>query len=270
MSDKKQDKSQCWCFTLNNWTIEEYEKILAFPCDYIIVGKEVGAEGTPHLQGYIRKQSQIRFNALKKLMPRAHIEIARLSPENNIQYCSKDKNYVEIGQRPVGQGKRTDIEIVRDVLKATGRISKVVEIAVNLQQIKTAETIIKYIEPKRDFKPNVIWIYGASGLGKTRRALDLFPDAYRKSNSTGQWWDGYDAHPDVVIDDVKNEDQKYYLTLLELLDRYECRIQVKGGTRQFLAKNIVLTSLWHPDRLFGAFDEAVEIKRRIDEIIHLE
>lgn len=264
------DKSQCWCFTLNNWSQDEYEKIIAFSCDYMIVGKEVGECGTPHLQGYIRKKTQIRFNALKKLMPRAAIFVAKGTPEQNVKYCSKDNDFIEIGERPVGQGKRTDIDVVRDTIKTTGRISAVVEIATNLQQIKMAEIMIKYIEPKRDFKPNVIWIYGASGTGKSRRALELFPNAFRKSNSTSQWWDGYDAHQDVIIDDVKNEDQKYYLTLLELLDRYECRIQVKGGTRQFLAKNIVLTSLWHPDRLFGAFDDAVEIKRRIDQIIKLE
>lgn len=264
------DKSQCWCFTLNNWSEEQYEKIIAFPCDYMIVGKEVGEEGTPHLQGYIRKKTQIRFNSLKKMMPQAHFEIAKGTPEQNIKYCSKEGDFVEIGERPVGQGKRTDIELVRDTIKTTGKIASVVEIATNLQQIKMAEIMIKYIEPKRDYKPNVIWLYGASGLGKTRKALEMFPNAFRKSNSTGLWWDGYDAHQDVIIDDVKNEDQKYYLTLLELLDRYECRIQVKGGTRQFLARNIVLTSLWHPGRLFGAFDDAVEIERRIDQIIKLE
>lgn len=43
-----------WCFTLNNYSDEEYEALLAKYEDqasqirYIVIGKEVGANGTPH------------------------------------------------------------------------------------------------------------------------------------------------------------------------------------------------------------------------------
>lgn len=268
--DKIPDKSVAWCFTINNWTQLEYDAIIKYNFDYLIIGKEVGENGTPHLQGYCRKNTQVRFKALVKLMPRAHIECARGDADDNIKYCSKDGDFEEIGERPKGQGKRTDLDLVKETIKKTGKIRDVVDIATNLQQIKIAEMIIKYIEPKRDWKPNVIWIYGKSGTGKSRRAYEMLPEAFRKSNSTRQWWDGYDAHSDVIIDDVKFEDQKYYLSLLELLDRYECRIQVKGGTRQFLAKQIVLTSLWSPADLFSIYEGAVELIRRIDQIIKLE
>lgn len=121
---------------------------------------------------------------------------------------------------------------------------------------------MKYLEKKRNFKPEVFWFYGHSGSGKTRTAYEMMPDCYRKTNSSGQWWDGYDAHPDVLIDDFK-DGTLTYSSLLELLDRYECRVQYKGGSRQFLARRIVITSIHPPDYWFV---DDVELRRRIDEI----
>lgn len=50
---KQSTQSKHWCFTLNNWTVEELEQIEQIVqqcCDKWIIGKEVGEEGTPHLQ----------------------------------------------------------------------------------------------------------------------------------------------------------------------------------------------------------------------------
>lgn len=253
--------SRAWVFTLNNYSDIEYQVITETDCDYLVIGKEVGENGTPHLQGYLYKQSKMSQKQLKKIMPRAHLEVAGGTPKQNYEYCTKEGNFEEFGTMP-RQGKRTDIEDVKDTLKTTGRIQDVIEKCTNLQQLKFAETAVKYLEKKRNFKPEVIWLYGQSGSGKTRTAYEMMPDCYRKTNSSGQWWDGYDAHPDVLIDDFK-DGTLTYSSLLELLDRYECRVQYKGGSRQFLARRIVITSIHPPDHWFP---DHVELYRRIDEI----
>lgn len=94
-------KSRAWCLTVNNYTEEERQAILHNSrSDYVIVGKETGDSGTPHLQGYIRFPNAVRLSTLKKMFPRAHLEIARGTPEENYKYCSKDGDFEEAGDRP--------------------------------------------------------------------------------------------------------------------------------------------------------------------------
>lgn len=93
---QKVQQSRRWIYTLNNWTQEEYNKIV----DYMksgdkkyIVGKEVGENGTPHLQGYVSLPGPVKFNTIKNLMPRAHIEKAKGNDKDNYEYCSKDGDF---------------------------------------------------------------------------------------------------------------------------------------------------------------------------------
>jgi len=85
-----------FCFTLNNYTEEELTQLhMCFEdkgWSYII-GKEIGASGTRHLQGYCEAKNAIRFETIKKIMPRAHIEKAKGNRRQNYKYCSKDGDY---------------------------------------------------------------------------------------------------------------------------------------------------------------------------------
>jgi len=82
-----------WCFTLNNYKESEYELLKDLDVAYLIIGKEVGEQGTPHLQGYIQFHKKKRITALKKINQRIHWEKIKGTPEDNIKYCSKeDKN----------------------------------------------------------------------------------------------------------------------------------------------------------------------------------
>lgn len=90
------------CFTLNNWTTEELDQMLRdFDGMKYIIGKEVGEQGTPHLQGYVEFGRQLSFNQLKKISDRAHWEKPRGNKKQNIKYCSKDGNFVSTFPVPV-------------------------------------------------------------------------------------------------------------------------------------------------------------------------
>jgi len=262
-------KSRDYCYTLNNWTEDEYDKIKSIEAQYHVIGKEIGEQGTKHLQGYIYFTNPRSFNAVKKLLLRSHLERTAGTPEQAAAYCKKENDFEEIGKCPQ-QGKRTDVEVVREELAMGNGIRGVVKRATNLQQIKIAEAILKYEEPKRDWKPNVAWYWGLTGTGKSKQAHEVFSgtDFYRKTANTGKWWEGYDAHENVLIDDM-DENNFPYKNLLDLLDRYECRVECKNGTRQFLAKNIIITASIDPHTMFQREDQSGgELLRRIDSIIH--
>jgi len=95
---KKQEvQAKLWCFTLNNYgggAIETMIKVLQ-PKDKYIIGKEVGDEGTPHLQGFINFYTKKRMSQLKKLHPsQIHWEKCKGTQLQNVQYCSKGGDYV--------------------------------------------------------------------------------------------------------------------------------------------------------------------------------
>jgi len=118
------DRGDSWCFTIPNYTDEVLLHLqLLFEGDprfaYAVVGREVApTTGTPHLQGYVRLRSRIRFASLRALLPQCHLSRARGTPQQNFDYCSKDGNFDEWGTRPaVSQGRRTDFEEFRDWLR---------------------------------------------------------------------------------------------------------------------------------------------------------
>lgn len=72
MSDQR---ATCWSITINNPKEDEYKIVL--PARWKLEGQlERGAEGTEHYQGMLNTP-QVRFAAVKKVFPRAHIEVAR-------------------------------------------------------------------------------------------------------------------------------------------------------------------------------------------------
>lgn len=93
------EKSRNWCFTLNNYSEEDEKKLsdMGQNIRYIGYGREVGESGTPHLQGMIIYKNAVRFGTLKQFLPNAHFEIMNGTFEQNLDYCSKDGNFVEYG-----------------------------------------------------------------------------------------------------------------------------------------------------------------------------
>jgi len=114
----KAPKGRNFCLTINNYREDDLEKLKAIEwIVYGIFGKEVGASGTPHLQGYIQLDRKIKKTASscakairEKGVSSPHCILARGSYHDNVQYCSKDENVTEWGIPSKGKGSRTDIK----------------------------------------------------------------------------------------------------------------------------------------------------------------
>lgn len=246
-------KIQRLCFTLNNYTDDEYAKIKEFITSkaiYGVVGEERGEENnTPHLQGYINlgRKARLSFAGAKKAIgERAHIEIARGSDEDNKAYCSKEGNVFEHGEIQF-PGKRNDIEQCCKSIMGGKRLADVaLEHPSTFVKIHRGLRELEYIvrsKQQRNFKTTVHVLIGTPGTGKSRWCHEQAGKAgademYYKPR--GQWWDGYCGQKNVVIDDfygwIKYDD------LLKICDRYPYQVPVKGGYVPFTSENIYITS----------------------------
>jgi len=110
-----------WCFTLNNYSDDDIMLLsVLFPdtVRYLVYGREVGANGTPHLQGFVWfNLRRTMAQAKHAINPRCHLEMCRGSPAQNRTYCVKDNDFDEFGSLETGAGKRTDWDDLKDWLK---------------------------------------------------------------------------------------------------------------------------------------------------------
>lgn len=240
---------------------------------YIFQEEEAPTTRRRHFQGYLRFTGGKTLASVKKVFTPwldVHLEVARGSADSNIAYCSKPESRVagpyEYGEAPKKQGKRSDLEDVRDLITQGCGMKEVAAVCSSYQALKFGETLLKYIEPGRNFLTEVRWYHGSTGSGKTRAALDEYPDAWISARNL-KWWDGYDAHEHVIIDDFRKDFCTFH-ELLRILDRYPYRIETKGGSRQLLAKVIIITCPWDPEVLFTgrSVEDVGQLLRRITVI----
>lgn len=145
------------CFTLNNYTDQDETRIKDNEeyYQYCVYGRETApTTGTPHLQGYVNFRTKRAFNAIKELLGQsAHIESAKGTDQQNRTYCIKGGDFVEYGT-PRGQGHRSDLENVVDLIKS-GR---------TIKEIAESETV-QFIKYYRGIERTWQLICPTSGLG---------------------------------------------------------------------------------------------------------
>lgn len=252
------------CFTINHPTEEDRAWVQNVACSYIVAGDEVGEEGTPHIQGYIEFKTPKRFATLKNECPRAHFEKRMGTAKQAADYCKKDGHFIERGAISK-QGKRTDLEEpVADVISGVSmrEIAAAHPIAYT-KYYKGLERLQWRLAPDRVDPPEVVWLWGMAGTGKTRRACDC-DSVYIKDNT--QWWDGYEFQRRIVIDDF-DKGCWPFRDLLRLLDRYPYQGQTKGGYIKINSPEIYITCEWAPDQGgWSIGNELNQILRRITRI----
>lgn len=263
------DAARNYCFTFNNYPdcLESFNAKLAEYCTYSIYGKEVGESGTPHLQGYFQLKKKERLTGVAKKFPGCHFAVAKGGYEANVDYCSKEGQVFTHGV-PATVGQRAGLSEAVVFVTQKRKISDVASAfpEVFVKYHRGLEALSSAIATTRNFKTEVYWFYGATGTGKSRRFADTEPDGYWKP-ATNKWWNGYDGHDAVIIDDYRR-DFCTFAELLRLFDRYPMSVETKGGTRPFLAKRLYITSPKSPqDTWEGRTEEDLaQLLRRIEHI----
>lgn len=99
-----------WIFTWNNPDLVNGPGILHNLLDtkvarYVVYQLEEGELGTTHYQGYIEFVQKKTLVACKKLLPNAHWEPRRGSPEEAAAYCKKEETRKD-GPWELGEPKK--------------------------------------------------------------------------------------------------------------------------------------------------------------------
>jgi hypothetical protein len=270
-----------------NYAITDFELDLEFwnnivkkyDVIYLVGGEELcPTTQKKHWQMFIAfKNKRSLRNVIKEMSPR-HIEVANGSAIQNRDYCIKDNNIIyDYGKCPIGKGKskeggqRTDLEKVKEAIANGYGMNYIIKAGFGNQAIKYAEKVLTYCENKRNWEMEVFWLYGKTGSGKTKYAMEQVAEDndYWISGKNLKWWEGYDANKDVIIDEFR-KDYCTFHELLRILDRYEYRIEVKGGSRQLLAKRIFITSCYHPMDVYDTREDVGQLLRRIKTIGYFE
>lgn len=249
-------------FTLNNYTEAEVDALKTLTPKWLVFGKEVGENGTRHLQGACVIGKQLAFRTIKSWpgLARAHIEKMMGTPEQSLVYCSKeDSTPYQYGSLPE-PGKRKDLDMVVEMITSGSSIRQIV----NSQNIAAISCIVKYprglsyvssmltVEPREP--PCVIWISGSTGIGKTRSAVEfaqsLCGEEYWMSNGSLRWFDGYERQRVAIFDDFRTKHVEFSM-LLRLLDRYKLRVEFKGGYVDWMPQYIIVTAPLGPRAMWN-------------------
>ena len=152
---------------------------------YLISGDEVGECGTPHIQGFVVFTRAWRFARVKEALgDRAHIEVARGTSVEASEYCKKEGKFAEYGVCPpdtrltsAGEAGRWDR--ARE-LAGQGRFDDI-ESSLYVRYRNSFHSIYEDACGAKDCIDVLehLWIYGGTGIGKSRYCWDRFPGSYR-------------------------------------------------------------------------------------------
>lgn len=133
-----------WCFTLNNYTEEHCEKIQSSIKEYCKSGfynKEVGACGTPHLQGYIEfktKSRPVNVFGIKQI----HWAKARGNKDENFTYCSKDCADDKEMSFTHGKVRKTKLKVINSLRPWQQSCKDQIDLEYSLEDDRTINWVI--------------------------------------------------------------------------------------------------------------------------------
>lgn len=268
----KEDLLQFLCTLLAEHTVR-----------YAIVCKEQHQDGGPHFHAFVMLKTKLRVRDLSVFDwegNHAHVE-ETWTPREWVNYVKKGGDWVDCGVNPLNEERmnrkdRLDFFVNHSLKECveSGQFSifELTRQMVLLQQLRAAEPKWPVYE-----KRLVYWLYGPTGSGKTRYAVELL-----EANMPGNWCvlggdmktflNGYNGQRGVVFDDYRSGSMRFE-RLLQLTDGYRAFVNIKGGFCEWMADTIIITAPVKPEEMFvnretnEPWDNLDQLLRRIDVLL---
>lgn len=254
ISPKRPNDNVRWCFTLNNYTTEDIEAlgfILSSVCKQYAFKKELGKEGTPHLQGFFTLLKKKRLTAIKALgdcLNRCHLEVCKGSNLDNQLYVCKEDTSV-------------DCIIYQHGFIKNLSIIKSLKVITELRPFQ--QQVLELIEQKND--RIIHWVYDQAG-GKGKTSLMKYIDYHKHAIccSSGKDSDIYNLFWNYIEKDKKNVSLlnnldcfvynvarnhtfKQYTMLENVKDGFLTNSKFECGTMNFNSPSVVILANHLPD-----------------------
>lgn len=246
---------------------------------YIIYHREICPDTKKlHYHIYVEFKNKVTIKKVKEIFKdnTIHIEPRHGTSKQAIDYVVKDTNefeVVEYGTRKKS-GERNDIKSAVNMIKENKKNIDIINdmpivfVKFHRGLEKTRFEINKVKANTFRILKNYV-ITGPAGCGKTRYVYDLYgyDNVYKLDAGTSVWFDGYDGQEILLIDDFYGWIK--YGHLLNILDGYPLRLDIKGGHTWALWNKVFITSndipaLWYQKGLTPA------LERRITKIELIE
>ena len=270
MPTGQKPKSKHWCFTINNWTIADGKSIedAKSTMQYIVCGREIGEDGTPHMQGYVVFLNRKRLTAVKKIFPRAHLEMKskRSTYAECITYCKKDGDFLEHGVAPISNSERQKRkwEDAFELAKAQ-----------KINEIEKGMLIRYYHAFKRIAQDNPpvpadltakknYWFLAPSQYGKSTYVRKKFgPKSNLYDKGPNKWWIGYKGEKNILCDDFGPKQCQYLGWYMKRwADLFSFPMETKGGGTQIRPARIIVTSQYTIAECFTDEKECEAVSNR--------
>lgn len=254
---------------------------------------EIGEQGTPHTHIYIASKNPVMFTTLKKRFPSAHIEAARGSHQENLDYIQKQGKWAddeksetnlldtfeEWGELPSDRQQRADndaviLEMIKDGKTNIEIIDAFPSVMYKLEKLERMRQEYLKNENRNEFRIlHVIYIWGKSRVGKTRSVMEKYgyENVYRVTNYNHPF-DGYNGEEVILFDEFRSS--LPLADMLKYLDGYPVYLPARYSDKIALFTIVYIISNIPLERQY-AYEHANEplswnaFKRRINEVYEM-
>lgn len=267
-------------FTRNNYTDNDCTNLRLYiekNAVFGVIGKEVApTTGTRHLQGFIHLRRPRKWGTIQRSLAGCFIERAVGTDEQNLVYCSKTDTEAFVFGRPMCQGKRTDLDEIKEAIREGKSKFQLMDqfstvfsahqrfVEAYINEYANSQKPVEEIEKFRPWQQeiiemvglepddrHIIWVYDPEGgIGKTRLArwlVDNYNAFYTNGGRSIDITYSYN-HQHIVIFDFVREAEEFisYSTIEQLKNGLLSSNKYQSCVKRFTPPHVLVFANFEP------------------------